>query len=176
MPNQDGCNIPLKGLNAFMQNNRYDRVKSQLMESNMAIFTPSPNFVGVQLNDGCQPIPPFLDSLKRDENLSITQSAQIPTSHKDHACIKKKNVKTGILDKDATSSNIELRLGQPHQAGNPVASFVESPLFTFASSPKLHFLKQMTNSASNQYFLFTVCYSITVFQLFISVCSFCWSF
>ncbi|MCI22012.1 hypothetical protein A2U01_0043185, partial [Trifolium medium] len=107
IPNQDGCNIPLKGLNTYMQNNLYGRVKSQFMESNMANFTPAPNFVGVQLNDGCQPIPPFLDSLKRDENLSITQSTQIPTSHKDHACIKKKNVKTGILDKDATSSNIE---------------------------------------------------------------------
>ncbi|XP_045822561.1 uncharacterized protein LOC123915468 isoform X4 [Trifolium pratense] len=150
IPNQDGCNIPLKGLNAFMQNNLYDRVKSQLMESNMANSTPAPNFVGVQLNDGCQPIPPFLDSLKRDENLSITQSTQIPTSHKDHACIKKKNLKTGILDKDATFSDIELRLGQPHRAGNLVASFVESPLFTFASSPKPHSLKQMTNNLSRE--------------------------
>ncbi|XP_013465810.2 uncharacterized protein [Medicago truncatula] len=121
------------------------------MKSNMAICTPAPNFVGAQLNDGCQPIPPFLDSLKSNEYLPITQSTQIPTNLlKEHECIKKKNVKTGLLGKDVTSSNIELRLGQPPWAGNLVDSFVESPLFTFASSPKLHSLMQMTNNLSRE--------------------------
>lgn len=162
--NEDGHNIPFKGLNAFTQNNLYEQVKSQIMKSNMAICTPAPNFVGAQLNDGCQPIPPFLDSLKSNEYLPITQSTKIPTNLlKEHECIKKKNVKTGLLGKDVTSSNIELRLGQPPWAGNLVDSFVESPLFTFASSPKLHSLMQMTNSALNQYFslLFV---SVTVFN------------
>jgi len=43
--NEDGHNIPLMGVNAFTQNNLYEQVKSQIMESNMAIFTPAPNFV-----------------------------------------------------------------------------------------------------------------------------------
>lgn len=152
--NQDGFIIPLKGLNAFTQNSQYDQGKTKLMESNVAICTHSSNFFGAQLDDGCQSIPPFLDTLKRNGYLSIIQSTQIPTSHrKDLECIKKENVKSSLLGKDATSSNIELRLGQPPQAGNPVSSFAESPMFTFASSPKLHSLKQMTNSALNQYCL-----------------------
>ncbi|XP_073223764.1 uncharacterized protein [Cicer arietinum] len=149
--NQDGFIIPLKGLNAFTQNSQYDQGKTKLMESNVAICTHSSNFFGAQLDDGCQSIPPFLDTLKRNGYLSIIQSTQIPTSHrKDLECIKKENVKSSLLGKDATSSNIELRLGQPPQAGNPVSSFAESPMFTFASSPKLHSLKQMTNNLSRK--------------------------
>lgn len=157
---QGGCDTPLKDLNAITQNNLYDRVKSQLMESNLAMYTTAPNFVGAQMDDGCQPTPPFLDSLKRNGNLSITRStSQAPTSLlKDHECIKKKNAKDGLVGKDAASSNFELRLGQPPQAGNPVPSFIEPPLFNaLASPPKLQSLKQMTNSALNQYFFLAVC-------------------
>ncbi|XP_061376429.1 uncharacterized protein LOC133318449 isoform X2 [Gastrolobium bilobum] len=150
---QDGCNIPFKGCTGISQSNLYDRVKSQLMESNLAMYTTSPNFVGTQLDDGCQPMPPFLDSLKRNGNLSIAHSpSQTPTSLlKDLECIKKKNAKDGLVGRDAASSNIELRLGQPPQTGNPVPSFIEPPEFTaLASPPKLQPLKQMINNLSSE--------------------------
>lgn len=153
---QDGCNIPLKGINAIIQNKQYPRANSQLMETDLAICKTAPNFVGAQLDDGFQPITPFLDSRKRNGNLPNTHStSQIPTSLlKDHEYIKKKNAKDVLAGKDATSSNIELRLGQPPRERIPVRSFTESPLFTCVSPPKLQSLKQMTNSELSQFFCF----------------------
>ncbi|KAK7320672.1 hypothetical protein VNO77_30365 [Canavalia gladiata] len=146
---QDGCNIPLKGFPGISQNSLYDRVKSQLMESNLAMYSTAPNIVETQLDDGCQLMPPFLDSVKWKGNLSTANSPlQTTTSHmKDHECIIKKNAKDGLVGRDAASSNIELRLGQPPQTGNPVSSFIEPPRFNaLAGSPKLQPLKQMVNN------------------------------
>ncbi|XP_028208547.1 uncharacterized protein LOC114391790 isoform X1 [Glycine soja] len=147
---QDGCNIPLKGFTGISQNSLYDQLKNQLTVSNLAMYTTAPNFVGTQLDDGCQPIPPFFDSQKRKGNLSSAHSPlQIPTSLlKDHDCIKKKNANDGLVGKDAASSNIDLRLGQPPQTGNLLPSFAEPLLFNaLASPPKSQPLKQMINNA-----------------------------
>ena len=149
---QEGGNILLKGFTGISQNNLYDRVKSQIKDSNLATCTTAPNFVGAQLDGGCQPTPPFLDSLKRNENLSIAHSpSQTPTSLlKDQECIKNNNAKDVLVGRDAASSNIQLRLGQPPQTGNPVPPFIEPPLFNALVSPsKLHLLKPMNNSALN---------------------------
>lgn len=150
---QDGRNIPLKGFTGISQNSLHDQLKNQLMESNPAIYTTAPTFVGTQLDDGCQPIPPFFDSVKRKGNLTIAHCPlQIPTSLlKDHDCIKQKNAKDDLVGGDAASSNVDLRLGQPPQTGNPPPSFIEPLLFNaLASPPKLQPLKQMINSALNQ--------------------------
>ncbi|KAH1094100.1 hypothetical protein AAZX31_14G109900 [Glycine max] len=147
---QDGCNIPLKGFTCISQNSLYDQLKNQLMVSNLAMYTTAPNFIGTQLDDGCQPIPPSFDSLKRKRNLSSAHSPlQTSTSLlKDHDCIKKKNASDGLVGRDAASSNIDLRLGQPPQTGNPLPSFVEPPLFNaLASPPKSQPLKQMITNA-----------------------------
>ncbi|KAJ1407786.1 Jas TPL-binding domain [Sesbania bispinosa] len=145
---QDNCNIPLKGFTGISQS-LCERVKNQLLESNLAAYTTAPNIGGTQLDDGCQPITPFLDSLKRNGNVLIAHSpTQTPTSLlKEHECIKKKNAKDCLVGRDAASSNIELRLGQPPQTGNPVQSYIEPPLFNaLASPPKLQPLKQMINN------------------------------
>ncbi|XP_057721971.1 uncharacterized protein LOC130936023 isoform X1 [Arachis stenosperma] len=111
------------------------------------------NIVGIQGDDGCQPVPPFLDSLKRNDNFSVAHSpSQIPTSFPiDHACIKNNNEKDVLTSKDAASSNIELRLGQPPQTGNPVPSFIGHPLFNaLVSPPNLHLAKPMINMHSSE--------------------------
>ncbi|TKY58111.1 Histone-lysine N-methyltransferase ATX2 [Spatholobus suberectus] len=169
---QDGCNIPLKGFTGISDNSLNDQLKTQLMESNLAMYTTAPNLVGTQLDDGCQPIPPFLDSLKRKGNLSTAHShSQTPTRLlKDHDCIKKKIAKDGLVGRDAASSNIELRLGQPPQTGNPLPSFIEPLLFNApaaASPPKLQPLKQTINSALNQCFILADCLSVILYLLFI---------
>ncbi|XP_017430072.1 uncharacterized protein LOC108337982 isoform X4 [Vigna angularis] len=145
---QDGCNIPLKGFPGISQNSFVDLLKSQLMESNLAMYTTAPNFGGTQLDDGCHPIPPFLDSLKTKVSLSTVHSPlQTPTNLlKDHDCIKTKA--NGLVGRDAASSNVDLRLGQPPQTGNPLPSFVEPLQFNIlASTPKLQPQKQMINNA-----------------------------
>lgn len=167
---QDGCNIPLKGFTGISQNSLYDQLKNQLTVSNLAMYTTAPNFVGTQLDDGCQPIPPFFDSQKRKGNLSSAHSPlQIPASLlKDHDCIKKKNANDGLVGKDAASSNIDLRLGQPPQTGNLLPSFAEPLLFNaLASPPKSQPLKQMINSALNQCFVLADCSSVILYLLFI---------
>ncbi|XP_014504418.1 uncharacterized protein LOC106764634 isoform X4 [Vigna radiata var. radiata] len=145
---QDGCNIPLKGFTGISQNSFVDLLKSQLMESNLAMYTTVPNFGGTQLDDGCHPIPPFLDSLKRKVSLSTVHSPlQTPTNLlKDHDCVKKRV--NGLVGRDAASFNVDLRLGQPPQTGNPLPSFVEPlQLNALASTPKLQPQKQMINNA-----------------------------
>ncbi|KAK7383483.1 hypothetical protein VNO78_29162 [Psophocarpus tetragonolobus] len=147
---QDDCNNPLKGFSSISQNSLYDQLKNQLMESNLAMYTTAPNFLGTQLEDGCLSRSPFFDSLKRKGNLSTAHSSlQTPTRHlKDHDCIKKKNANDGLVGRDAASSNVDLRLGQSPQTGNPLPSFIEPLLFNaLASPPKLQPLKQMINNA-----------------------------
>ncbi|XP_020235631.1 uncharacterized protein LOC109815338 isoform X3 [Cajanus cajan] len=148
---QDDCNIPLKGFTGISQNSLYDQLKNQLMESNLAMCTTAPNFVGTQLDNDCQPIPTFFDSLKRKGIWSTAYSSlETPTSLlKDHDCIKKQSAKDGLVGRDAASSNAHLRLGQPPQTGNPLPSFIEPLLFNaVASPPKLQPLKQIINNLS----------------------------
>ncbi|KAL2318050.1 hypothetical protein Fmac_031926 [Flemingia macrophylla] len=66
---------------------------------------------------------------------------------KDHDCIIKQSAKDGVVGRDAASSNVHLRLGQPPQTGNPLPSFTEPLLVNaLASHPKLQPLKQMFNN------------------------------
>jgi len=165
---QDGCNIPLKGSTGISQKSFADQLKNQLMESNLGMYTTAPNFGGTQLDDGCHPIPPFLDSLKGTGSLSTAHSPlQTPTNLlKDHDCITK-NANDGLAGRDAASSNVDLRLGQPPQTGNPLPSFIEPLLYALPSPPKLQPQKQMINSALNQYFILADCLSVMLYLLFI---------
>ncbi|XP_068471510.1 uncharacterized protein [Phaseolus vulgaris] len=148
---QDGCNIPLKGCTGISQKSFVDQLKNQLMESNLGMYTTAPNFGGTQLDDGCHPIPPFLDSLKGTGSLSTAHSPlQTPTNFlKDRDCITK-NANDGLAGRDAASSNVDLRLGQPPQTGNPLPSFIEPLLYALASPPKLQPQKQMINNLSRE--------------------------
>jgi len=166
---QDGCNIPLKGFTGISQNSYVNQLKNQLTESNLAMYTTAPNFGGTLPDDGCHPMPPFLDSLKRKGSLSTVHSPlQTPTNLlKDHGCLKK-NASDGLAARDVVSSNVDLRLGQPPQTGNSLPSFME-PLLSnsLASSPKLQCQRQMINSALNQCFVLADCLSVILYLLFI---------
>ncbi|CAJ1972051.1 unnamed protein product [Sphenostylis stenocarpa] len=160
---KDGGHIPLKGFTGILQSSFYDQLKNQLMESNLAMYTTAPNFVGTQPDDGCHPIPAFFYSLRTRGNLSTAHSPlQTPTSLlKDHDCIKKKSANDGLVGRDAASSNVDLRLGQPPQPGNPLPSFIEPLLFNAdPSPPKLQPQKHMSNSALNQCFVVADCLSM----------------
>lgn len=158
---QDGRNIPPKGVTGISQNNLYDLVKNQLVESNLATYPTAPKFVGTRLDDGCQSVPPFLNSLKRNRKMAHSPSQTSTSFLKHHEFIKNKNANDGLVGRVAASSNIELRLGQPPETGNPVSSFIEPLLFNaLVSPPKLQPLKQMINSALNQCFLLDDCYSV----------------
>ncbi|MED6110151.1 hypothetical protein PIB30_040306 [Stylosanthes scabra] len=140
-PNLFSGVFPRKQPNTIQENGKFP------LKGFVGIRTTT-NIVGTQGDDGCQPVPPFFDSLKWNENLSVAHSpSQILTSLPiDQEGIKDNNAKDVLIGKDAASSNIELRLGQPPQKGNPVPSFIGHPLFSaLVSPPKLHPAKLMIN-------------------------------
>lgn len=148
---RDGCNIPIKGFSGNIQNNLPDRANSQLMEFNLATYFTPPNLFGTQQNDGCEVTTAYLDCLKRNGNSSIAYSPlQNPISlRKDLDFTNNKKANEGFVGRDAASSNIELRLGQPPQTGNPVLSIIEPQQFDALVSPQqLQYLKQMTHHSA----------------------------
>ncbi|KAF7817278.1 Histone-lysine N-methyltransferase TRX1 [Senna tora] len=143
----NGCNIPIRGSTGISPRNLHDRADSQFMEFNA---TP-PNLVGTQWDDGSLLTPAYLDTLKRSGNFSVANfPSQNPTSFlKDLGFCVKKSANEGSVGRDATSSNFELRLGQPPQTRNPVLSIIEQQQFdSLVSPPKLQYSMQITQNSA----------------------------
>lgn len=158
---QDRNNIFPKGLTGTLHSNLHSMADNQILGRPMSMS----KLVGSGLQDGCQSVSACFRSITCPSMMNGNSSVIHP-SLQDRRIIGKEsnfcrtaNAKDGVF-RDASISNIELRLGQPYQlgqtSGNSNLSDVGPQLLNTLVNPrKSLFPEQMIpNSASKLFFFF----------------------
>lgn len=126
-----------------------------VMECQTSRCSTSSKFVDSGPDGGLQSIHAYIDSFLKSRDPCITNPAQNSRTYNENYDVSKiKNACDPVIaERVATSSNIELRLGQPYQqsqsSGNSVPLVTEPKLLdTVVAQPRSLFLEQMTNNAA----------------------------
>ena len=143
-----------KSLNGTSWSNLHAIGDNQIMEFPTSRRSTLQKFVGSGLDSGCQSISAYNDFIMKNGNSSVSYSAlqNVRDLGKDSDVNRTKNVKGSVIvGRDATSSNIELRLGQPYQpsqtSGNSVLPVIGPQLFDKpVNPPKSCFHRQMIDN------------------------------
>ncbi|XP_075643736.1 uncharacterized protein LOC142614956 isoform X3 [Castanea sativa] len=146
-----------KSLNGASWSNLHTIGDNQIMEFPTSRRSTLQKFVGSGLDSGCESISAYNDFVMKNGNSSVSHSAlqNVRDLGKDSDVNRTKNVKCSVIvGRDATSSNIELRLGQPYQpsqtSGNSVLPVIGPQLFDkLVNPPKSCFHRQMIDNAAN---------------------------
>jgi hypothetical protein len=151
---QDVDNVLFKSLNGTSWRNLHAVVDNQIMELPVSRCSTPQKLFGSGLDNGCQSIAAYVDFIMKNGNSSISQSTlqNLRDLGKDSDVSRSKNAKDSVIvGRDATSSNIELRLGQPYQpsqtSGNSVLPVIGPQLFDkLVNPPKSCFHRQMIHN------------------------------
>ncbi|KAK9280332.1 hypothetical protein L1049_014020 [Liquidambar formosana] len=141
---QDSFNLLLKGLTGTSQSNLKAVEDNQMIECPMSRCSTMSKLVsGGGPDNGCQSISAYIDSISKSGNSFISHPTlqNLRTLGKDSNVRRSNNSKEGgVVDRDAVSSNIELRLGQPNQQsqtfGSSFLSVIGPQLFDTIVDPE----------------------------------------
>lgn len=153
----DNSDILLKGMIGTSQSNVQAVADNQIMECPISQCSTASKFVGIGSHDGGQSISGYIDSILKNGNSFISYPAlqELRTVSKESGFSMGNMQNSVFVGRDATASNIELKLGQPYQSsqntGNSdLSSFGPQLLGTLVNPPKSVFPEQILhNSASN---------------------------
>lgn len=127
-----------------------------VMECQMSRCSTSSKFADSGPDGGLQSMHAYIDSFLKSGDPCITNPAQNSRTYNENYDVSKiKNACDPVIaERVATSSNIELRLGQPYQqsqsSGNSVPLVTEPKLLdTVVAQPRSLFLEQMTNNGAS---------------------------
>ncbi|XP_059459426.1 uncharacterized protein LOC132188988 isoform X3 [Corylus avellana] len=154
---QDVDNFLLKSSVGTSWRNLHAAVDNQMMECPISRCSTTQKFVGTGVDNGCQSISAYIDGIMKNGNPSTSFSTlqNVKDPSKDSDVSKTKNEKDSVIvGRDATSSNIELRLGQPYQpsrtSGNSILPVIGPQLFDkLGNPPKSCFPRQMIHNAAS---------------------------
>ncbi|KAF5456778.1 hypothetical protein F2P56_026221 [Juglans regia] len=130
-------------------------VDNQKMECPVSRRSTVQKFVSSGLDNGRQSISACIDSVVKNGNSSISSTLQnVRELGKDSDVSRNKNKDNVIVGRDAASSNIELRLGQPYQpsrtSGNSILPVIGPQKFDkLLDPPNMCFRQQMIHNAAN---------------------------
>ncbi|XVF89362.1 hypothetical protein PTKIN_Ptkin19aG0124300 [Pterospermum kingtungense] len=132
---EGSSNSLLKCLFGASQSNMHDAADSQRIKSAVSKSSTMSTFVGRDSDSGCQSMSTWIDSLLKTGNSSLTCS-----SFQNLRTLKTTN--DGLIsNRDAASSNVELKLGQPYQ-------YAPKHFNTVLAPPKSCYPQQVVNHAT----------------------------
>jgi hypothetical protein len=179
---QDVDNLLLKSSVGTSWRNLHAAVDNQMMECPVSRCSTMQKLVGTGVDNGRQSISAYIDGIMKNGNPSTSYSTlqNVKDLSKDSDVSKTKNAKdSAIVGRDAASSNIELRLGQPNQpsrtSGNSILPVIGPQQFDkLGNPPKSCFPWQMIhNGLLETYFYlahrpWNICYFLVppIFSIF----------
>lgn len=123
---EGSSNSLLKHFIGASQSDVHDADDSQRMKCAVSKSSTISTFVGRDSDSGCQSIT-WIDSMLKTGNSSLTHSSlqnlRTLGLNYDESAAKITN-DCVISDRDAASSNVELKLGQPYQPSQPIGNYV----------------------------------------------------
>ncbi|XP_007011788.2 PREDICTED: uncharacterized protein LOC18587744 [Theobroma cacao] len=153
---EGSSNFLLKHLIGASQSNLHDVADGQRMECAVTRSSTMSTFVGRDSDNGCQSMSVWIDSILKTGNSSLAHSSlqNLRSLGQNYDVSAAKIADDGVIsDRDATSSNVELKLGQPYQQSQPIGNtalpFIARKRFgTVVDPPKSCYPEPMIHHAN----------------------------
>ena len=124
--NEGSSNFLLKHSVGASQSNLHDVADGQRMECAVSKGSIMSTIVGRDSDNGCQSMSAWIDSISKTGNSSLThpslQNLRTLGQNYDESAAKITGDSV-IYDRDAASSNVELKLGQPYQPSQLMGNY-----------------------------------------------------
>ncbi|KAK8535219.1 hypothetical protein V6N13_081357 [Hibiscus sabdariffa] len=122
--NEGNNNFLLKHLFGASRSNLHDVADGQIMECTFSRSSAMSTSGGRDSDNGCQSMSTWIDSILKTGNSSLTHSSlqNVRTFGRNYDASASKITGDVISDRDAASSNVELKLGQPYQPSQPIVN------------------------------------------------------
>ncbi|OMO90756.1 hypothetical protein COLO4_18904 [Corchorus olitorius] len=118
-------NFLFKHLIGASQNNMHDAAGGQRMEGAVSKSSTMSTIVGRDSDSGCQSMSAWIDSILKSGSSTLTHSSLQNSRMLGQICdVSAARITNDVVisDRDATSSNMELKLGQPYQQSRPAGN------------------------------------------------------
>ncbi|XVE97377.1 hypothetical protein REPUB_Repub03eG0014400 [Reevesia pubescens] len=151
--NESSSNFLLKHFGAS-QSNLHDVADGQKMECAVSKISTMSTFVSRDSDNACQSMSAWIDSILKTGNSSLTHSSlqKFRPLGQNYDFTAAKFADGVISDRDAASSNVELKLGQPYQPsqpGSPALPVIAPKHFnTVVDPPKSSYPEQTVDRAT----------------------------
>ncbi|GMI95088.1 hypothetical protein HRI_003178100 [Hibiscus trionum] len=122
--NEGNNNFLLKHFFGASRSNLHDVADGQIMECTFSKSSAMSTSGGRDSDNGCQSMSTWIDSILKTGNSSLTHSSlqNVRTFGRNYDASASKITDDVISDRDAASSNVELKLGQPYQPSQPIVN------------------------------------------------------